>query len=420
MVDLLIISDDFTGALDTGVQFAQKGIGTKVLNEFRGELLHRHQECAVLVVNTDTRKLSGPEAYEKVRRVTEAAVRGGIPYIFKKTDSALRGNIGSELKAVLDASRERTLVFAPAFPKMKRITKGGIQYFEEKPIHLTEFGRDLYEPVQESRVSSIIREQYDGCIIEKKAGMELPDEGGRTEKTIIVYDAATDEELEAVARQIMERKTALMAGCAGLAGAVSKLVLFQSRPCSCRRRFFPLLVICGSVFPVTRRQICYAQRHGFERFSLKSRERTRKGLVQTEEGSCLLSKIKETLRTDAPVIIDTMGEGAEEEKNRNQEEKARLRQIIADNLGDIINRLVEAGFQRTIMVIGGDTLKSVIEKMNCSSVEPVAEIYDGTVLFYLDTKQGIIPVLSKSGGFGEEGLLVDIENTLKEKEEQLL
>ena len=37
------------------------------------------------------------------------AKRLGIPYLYKKTDSALRGNIGSELAAVMDA-----LKFAPA------------------------------------------------------------------------------------------------------------------------------------------------------------------------------------------------------------------------------------------------------------------------------------------------------------------
>lgn len=31
MIDLLVIADDFTGALDTGVQFAQNGIATDVM-----------------------------------------------------------------------------------------------------------------------------------------------------------------------------------------------------------------------------------------------------------------------------------------------------------------------------------------------------------------------------------------------------
>ena len=37
MVKLLIIADDFTGALDTGVQFTKVGIKTKVLVNYRTE-----------------------------------------------------------------------------------------------------------------------------------------------------------------------------------------------------------------------------------------------------------------------------------------------------------------------------------------------------------------------------------------------
>ena len=36
MVKLLIIADDFTGALDTGIQFAKKGIETQVFRNRTG------------------------------------------------------------------------------------------------------------------------------------------------------------------------------------------------------------------------------------------------------------------------------------------------------------------------------------------------------------------------------------------------
>ena len=35
MVKLLIIADDFTGALDTGIQFVNKGIATRYLQKCR-------------------------------------------------------------------------------------------------------------------------------------------------------------------------------------------------------------------------------------------------------------------------------------------------------------------------------------------------------------------------------------------------
>ena len=43
-------------------------------------------------------------------------------YIYKKTDSGLRGNIGKELEAALAAGGEEYLTFIPALPAMNRIT----------------------------------------------------------------------------------------------------------------------------------------------------------------------------------------------------------------------------------------------------------------------------------------------------------
>ena len=54
MLLLLILADDFTGALDTGVQFAACGIPTRVVV---GEQVDfAANDAAVLVVDTETRR----------------------------------------------------------------------------------------------------------------------------------------------------------------------------------------------------------------------------------------------------------------------------------------------------------------------------------------------------------------------------
>ena len=117
MVKLLIIADDFTGALDTGVQFTKVGIKTKVL--VNTELnLDQNSDVEVLVLNAETRHLEKKQAYDIIYRLIKTAEKAKIPFIYKKTDSALRGNIGSELAAVLNASEDSILSFIPAFPSM--------------------------------------------------------------------------------------------------------------------------------------------------------------------------------------------------------------------------------------------------------------------------------------------------------------
>ena len=63
MVKLLIIADDFTGALDTAVQFVNKGIETLV---FTGKSVTEatvSMSAEVLVVDAETRRMTSKEAY---------------------------------------------------------------------------------------------------------------------------------------------------------------------------------------------------------------------------------------------------------------------------------------------------------------------------------------------------------------------
>ena len=113
MLRLLMIADDFTGALDTGVQLAAHGIPTQVVV---GQADLSACSSTVLVVDTETRHLPAAKAAKAVEELTRSAVENGVGCIYKKTDSALRGNIGAELAALLKASGARNLPFLPAFP----------------------------------------------------------------------------------------------------------------------------------------------------------------------------------------------------------------------------------------------------------------------------------------------------------------
>ena len=81
MPRLLIIADDFTGALDTGVQFAACGIPTRVVVGTAADMIRC--ECTVLVVDTETRHLSAKAAGKIVevlaRRAREAEDGGYRP-----------------------------------------------------------------------------------------------------------------------------------------------------------------------------------------------------------------------------------------------------------------------------------------------------------------------------------------------------
>ena len=74
MLRLLMIADDFTGALDTGVQLAAHGIPTQVVV---GQADLSACSSTVLVVDTETRHLS---ARSEERRVGKECRSRWSPY----------------------------------------------------------------------------------------------------------------------------------------------------------------------------------------------------------------------------------------------------------------------------------------------------------------------------------------------------
>lgn len=179
MLLLLIIADDFTGALDTGVQFAAYGAATRVM--VKDQVDFAFCDAQVLVVDTETRHLPPEKAYQIVEELTRAACRAGIRYIYKKTDSALRGNIGAELAAVLQASNNRQLPFLPAFPQNGRTTRDGIHYVDGVPVTESPFGVDPFEPVRHARITELLAEQTDVSAVScppLREGSPVPENAG--------------------------------------------------------------------------------------------------------------------------------------------------------------------------------------------------------------------------------------------------
>ena len=78
MVKLLIIADDFTGALDTGVQFAARGAATRVVTDPAFDFAGVDDSVQVLVMDAETRHLSPEDAYSVVRRAVDRAFLEGL------------------------------------------------------------------------------------------------------------------------------------------------------------------------------------------------------------------------------------------------------------------------------------------------------------------------------------------------------
>lgn len=416
MVKLLIIADDFTGALDTGVQFAAGGAETRVVTNVEYDFESAGEEVQVLVLDAETRHLKKEEAYEVVFRISRRAFESGVPYLYKKTDSALRGNVGAELKAVLDATGRPSIHFLPAFPRMNRITRNGIHYIDGVPVHESVFGRDPFEPVTCSSIRQMIESGTPVTVVSEMAQWR-PCPG------IMVYDASTDRELTEAGRFLMEAgELHIMAGCAGFAGVLPDLLHLNGRADRKIRLTEPFFVACGSVNPITRSQLDFAQKRGCGRIRLTPPQKLEQGYYETAEGKYFLDEWARRAAGQKMCMLDTNdppggGETLEYARERGISlEDLRVR--ISSTLGYILKELLERGLGGTLLITGGDCLTGFMKHIGCETIAPVCEMAPGTVLSEIELQGRRLGVISKSGGFGPETLLMDLARKIEGKEEE--
>ena len=81
MFTLLILADDFTGALDTGVQISKTGAKTVVLTDHHADLERFDDGTDVLVIDAETRHISPQQAKECIASIVRRAFALNVPCI---------------------------------------------------------------------------------------------------------------------------------------------------------------------------------------------------------------------------------------------------------------------------------------------------------------------------------------------------
>ena len=416
MIRLFIIADDFTGGLDTGVQFASKGIPTCVLTDPDADWQEATAGYEVLVAVAETRHLPPKEAYDAVYAVACRAVEAGIGHIYKKTDSALRGNIGAELTAVARACGVPFLPFIPALPAMNRVTRGGVQYIDGVPVAESVFGRDPFEPVRESDVAKLIALQSDIPAVSTGADRLQGCRG------IAVIDAESEADLIR-AEQALEKTEGLRAsaGCAGFATVLPDLLQLERRGAPELPVLDPgLFVLCGSVNPITQKQLDHGEANGYTRVHISPDIKLYPDRFREEEGRALLAGWKQRMESTPWMILDA---NDPDPGNREPADAAaaagmdieEVRQRIAESLGIILASQADSPAERTLLITGGDTLLTGMNLLKVHRMVPLTEVFPGVVLSRVSLCGRARYVITKSGGFGKETLLSDLKELMEKQ-----
>ena len=341
MVKLLIIADDFTGALDTGIQFVNKGIATQVFTKMPEAIGDIDETTEVLVIDSETRPMPAAKAYDAVKNITGWAKAIKIPIIFKKTDSALRGNIGSELQAVLDGSRHDKVYFLPGYPKIDRCTVNGTHYIQGQLLEKSVFGQDPFEPVKLSYIPDIIAQQTSlkcACVKRNEALNDI-----KSDERIVICDVEKHKDIEERLDELQEKdELCIIAGCAALAEALADKLRFDAVKPQSYRKSENFLVECGSLNMITQNQLDYAEEHGFSRIHMTVEQKLQKDYYSTQAGLEFLRKMQEECEKDRCLIIDSIDR--EEDKKGFMEAGPVLLEPIMklevvtpeENMGDVI------------------------------------------------------------------------------------
>ncbi len=409
MDKLLVIADDFTGALDTGVQFAKLGAQTQLVVNYALNSTVVKDNVSVLIVNAQSRHLPKEEAYKVIYSIINEFKRQ-FNYIYKKTDSGLRGNIGSELAAAIDATNSSNIKFFPAFPKIGRTTVNGIHYIDGVPVSESEFAKDLFNPVCESNVCSLISLQTS-----KKA--QVVSKEGDSSAEILVFDSKTDEDMLLMAKKLGKEELKLCAGCAGFASILADLLDLGCSKLATSYQLKPgLFVICGSLNPITLKQIEEASRAGYVRFVLAPAEKISPELLELSCYDTFISNCITAVKEQGCCIVDVK-ESFElkngEAKDGKELTKAYLKDSVVKALSIIFKRVIESGFEATFMCIGGDTLQAVVSAIGVNDFRPVCELAPGVVLSVFEYGGKLHPMVCKSGGFGSPDLICNLVEMTK-------
>ena len=416
---LLVIADDLTGSIDAGVHFAEKGMKTTVIPDFSSEANKDRldKSLQVMAINTESRHIPAHEAANRVSGAIRKGFSSGMNMIYKKTDSTLRGNIGAELETLSNTTGLKKLAFIPAYPALNRYTRGGFHYVGNKLLHHTHFADDPLEPIKTSYIPDLLKKQT-SCKLSV-----IPEPYDRytgfsdnEDQEILIFDCSADKELLKI-RDFLKRHDLLnvIAGSAGIARLIADQLYPQVTPPEKIKLPGQLLIVNGSLNPVSLRQVDYLVRDAsiksilLDPEILNSREKdgwkeTCQEVIKAAESGKDILIGSTTSREDLDYYLN---------KIYGDQIPGEVFSKAARLLGRLLACILKEMYFSTIVIIGGDTLMALIRQMQITAITPVNEILPGVVLSKLSIPDCPFFLVTRPGGYGRQDNLKKITTHLK-------
>ena len=345
-----IIADDFTGAMDTGAQFAGEGAPVRVSLDGQAA-----EEDAVVVLTTDSREINAQAAAERAAQAA-SALRGRR--LFKKIDSTLRGHVGAETLAVLAACGADKAVLCSAVPGIGRVIRAGQLYINGQPLHETSFGADPGWPARSADVAERIGGGAQALGLDVVRGEVLAQAVWASPARLLAADAESEADLARLADLLRDPR---LLACGALALGRAWRAVFGDAPAPARAPRLshgPYLLACGSSNPAAR---VLAQD--------VARETGAVTLVVAPGRDLPVAAARNALKSRLPVLLQLQLSGAQPVAGGLANGPA----LMAETVRQVCAQALPAG----LILMGGETARSTLHALEAGAVWVHGELAPG-------------------------------------------
>ena len=425
MDKIVIIADDLTGGADTGVQFCAFFDETVLvpyhqLPNARSQTGERVSRA--ISIFTNSRALDSDVARKRLLSVAAQFSQSKPKWVYKKIDSCLRGNLGTEIEAIMDGLGFELSFIAPAFPEMGRTTVNDIHLVHDVPVSQTEISQDPVAPVTEPRVSRLVAQQsrypvghvaldslQKGEVRLQRKITQLARQGIRH----IVFDSTCRDHLDIISRLLTSfDRRILPVGSAGLAASLGCVLPPGLRSRKDENRA-PAganhLIVSGTTSDVTKKQL-KALLHAYPCREIIA---TPDQLADSDQRHILLKKASEAAEIlSAENVIVRIGPEANGQAAAGKSARLHRAESVIEGIGFFVAAILKRCRPGFLFATGGDTANAILTAIDGSAIRILGEIVRGMVHGRLiGGPLNGLAMITKAGAFGQDDALVVLHET---------
>ncbi|MGY0374656.1 four-carbon acid sugar kinase family protein [Clostridium sp. JNZ J1-5] len=434
MINYVVIADDLTGANATGALLKKLSLKPVTLTDFAMKASLNNSKYDTILYSTDSRGMSKEEAYKEVFEAAEKLKSEDVKAYSKRIDTTLRGNLGAEIDAILEGlGEERIAAIVPVFPDVNRIAVGGYLLIDGVPLQETDAARDSKRPINTSVIEELVKKQtkYEAATINLdivKSGIdEIKNkilELHNNCKRLIIFDAISNNDLEVIAKALIETKLKFVSVDPGpfTAAVAKEFNNKQEKSLDDMSKEKKVLMAIGSITNTTKVQL----EKIVTDFNVFKVDIIVKRLIESDdERECEINRVTEAVLEgkDKANILCVAVNSVNPENRIDLDVIASIRNTTKENLSLRINESIAEISNRIIRNIpdiggifssGGDISVEVCKKFNSAGLELIGEVIP--LAAYGSLIGGEFPelkIVSKGGIVGnEEGMKICVQYLL--------